>query len=53
MNFLNTSPASTGSIRKLPLSSQFSEPHIIVGSFLAVLIPGALLLTLPVFSVSG
>lgn len=30
-----------------------SEPYLIVASFLAVLVPSALLLTLPVFSVTG
>ena len=32
---------------------RWSEPKIIIFSFLAILIPGAILLTLPVFSVSG
>ncbi|MCF7353279.1 TrkH family potassium uptake protein [Vibrio sp. CK2-1] len=31
----------------------WSEPKIILGSFLSILIPAAVLLTLPVFSVSG
>ncbi|MEF1220958.1 potassium transporter TrkG, partial [Photobacterium damselae] len=31
----------------------WSEPRIIVFSFLAILVPAAILLTLPVFSVSG
>lgn len=32
---------------------RWSEPRIILLSFLAILLPGALLLTLPIFSVSG
>ncbi|WP_105901379.1 TrkH family potassium uptake protein [Vibrio gangliei] len=31
----------------------WSEPKIILGSFLSILVPAAILLTLPVFSVSG
>jgi len=32
---------------------RWSEPRVILLSFLAILLPGALLLTLPIFSVSG
>ena len=31
----------------------WSEPKIILGSFMSILIPSAVLLTLPIFSVSG
>ncbi|KAB2823559.1 TrkH family potassium uptake protein [Aliivibrio finisterrensis] len=34
-------------------AKEWSEPRIIVFSFLAILLPSAILLTLPVFSVSG
>lgn len=45
-----------GVLYPLKRNSRFpmpSEPYLIVASFLAVLIPSALLLTFPVFSVTG
>ncbi|MCP3699829.1 MAG: Ktr system potassium transporter B [Aliivibrio sp.] len=40
-------------IKNNPKAKEWSEPRIIVFSFLAILLPSAILLTLPVFSVSG
>ncbi|PKF62264.1 Ktr system potassium transporter B [Psychromonas sp. psych-6C06] len=40
-------------VKKENGKKRWSEPRVILFSFLAILLPGALLLTLPIFSVSG
>ncbi len=52
MNGIN-SKASIFTIKMDGDNRRWSEPKIILGSFIAILVPAAVLLTLPVFSVSG
>lgn len=47
------SSGSLYSIKQNGKDKGWSEPKIILGSFLSILLPAAILLTLPVFSVSG